>query len=108
MVWVRGASWQARSIERIAHALRAKNAECFFWSTYQGARLDLLVVQGKKRRGYSLSRSKKPALTKALRIAMDDLELTSLDVVYPGKRTRRLAPRVRAVAAKRILTDIRR
>ena len=108
VVWVRGASWQARCIERIERALRAKSAECFFWSTYQGTKLDLLVIRGKKRRGYALTRSKKPTLTKALRIAMDDLRLTSLDLVYPGKRTRRLAPRVRAVAAERILRDVRR
>jgi predicted AAA+ superfamily ATPase len=108
IVWVRGASWHARCLERIQQSLRAKNEACFFWSTYQGAKLDLLVVQAKRRRGYALTRSKNPTLTKALRIAMDDLKLTSLDLIHTGKRTRRIAPRVRAVAAGRILRDIRR
>jgi hypothetical protein len=108
MIWVRDVSWKEKRITRIESALHARQNELFFWSTYQGTQLDLLVVMGKKRRGYVLTRSKSPTLGKAAAIALEDLRLTSLDIVHDGPKTRRIAPKVRAVATRRIPKDIRR
>ena len=107
-IWVRDASWGEQMIRRVQTALHAHTSELHFWSTYQGASLDLLVVYGKKRRGYLFTRAKKATLTKSALIARDDLDLTSLDIVHYGPRTRRLAPRIRAVSEGRLRKDVRR
>lgn len=107
-IFVRDASWGEQMIHRVEKALHAHTSELHFWSTYQGARLDLLVVYGKKRRGYLFTRAKKATLTKSALIARDDLELTSLDIIHYGPRTRRLAPRIRAVSEARMRKDVRR
>jgi hypothetical protein len=39
--------------------------------------------------------------------ALEDLQLGDLTVIHAGRETFRLAPRVRAVAASRLLDDIR-
>ncbi|MEN8149426.1 MAG: hypothetical protein ABFS86_06360 [Planctomycetota bacterium] len=42
------------------------------------------------------------------RAALADLGLTRLDVIHAGTETFPLAPKVRAVSAGRILTDLKR
>ena len=42
-----------------------------------------------------------------MRSALEDLRLMRLDVVHAGSETFPLAPRVRAVAAHRILDDLK-
>ena len=45
-------------------------------------------------------------MTRSMRIAMDDLELDSLVVVYPGKRTYELAESVVVLPLEEV-TDLR-
>ena len=40
-----GASWEGFVIDQIIAQLRLNTSECYFWRTYQGAELDLLVVE---------------------------------------------------------------
>jgi uncharacterized protein len=101
-----GASWEGFMLSSVASHLGALPEECFFWATHGGAELDLLVVRGKERRGFEFKRTTTPRSTPALRSALTDLRLTSLDVVHAGRATFALAPRVRAVAARRLLEDV--
>ncbi len=79
-------------------AIGARADECHFWATHAGAELDLLVVRGNRRRGFEIERTESPKTTKSMHIALDDLELDSLDVVHARQHTFPLSERIRAVA----------
>ncbi|MBL8949238.1 MAG: ATP-binding protein [Myxococcaceae bacterium] len=101
-----GASWEGFCMEQVIAALGARPEQCFFWATHAGAELDLLVTAAGRRRGIEFKRTDAPKLTPSMRIAIDDLKLDSLDVVHAGEHTFTLGPKVRAVAAGRLLTDL--
>jgi predicted AAA+ superfamily ATPase len=101
-----GASWEGWVLEQVVRLLNADRQECFFWATYGGAELDLLVVRGRKRLGFEVKRTVAPSLTASMRHALQDLHLDRLDVIHAGERTFALADRVRAVAASRLLDDL--
>ena len=86
--------------------LRAEPEECFFWATQSGAELDLLVVRGRKRRGFEIKRTTAPAVTPSMRHALTDLKLDSLDVVHAGESTYSLQENIRAVACARLTRDV--
>jgi hypothetical protein len=48
--------------------------------------LDLLISRGGKRYGFEMKFADAPSTTKSMRVAMVDLELETLFVVYPGAR----------------------
>ena len=92
-----GASWEGFALEQLLRRLGARDDECFFWATYAGAELDLLVVRDGRRLGFELKRGDAPRLTPSMTIARDDLRLDRLDVIYPGEATYPLGDRIRAV-----------
>jgi hypothetical protein len=101
-----GASFEGFALQEVARTLRVRPDQCYFWATHQGAELDLLVVEGTRRRGFEFKRSDAPGITKSMRIALDDLGLDTLDIVHAGKSTYPLADRIRAVAISRVTTDL--
>jgi predicted AAA+ superfamily ATPase len=103
-----GASFEGFALNQVVRRLGADRGECFFWATHQGAELDLLVVRGPRRLGFEFKHTVAPEMTKSMRIAMDDLGLSRLDVIHIGKETYPLAARVRAVALDRMQLDIAR
>lgn len=90
-----GASWEGYAIEETLKALQPDQA--YFWATYQGAELDLLVFKGGRRLGFEVKRTDAPTLTPSMRIALTDLHLDRLLVLYPGGARYRLADRVAVV-----------
>lgn len=97
-----GASWEGFVIQQIVQLLRAPPEQCFHWSTHAGAELDLLVLDGGRRRGFEVKRAEAPRLTRSMRSAMETLSLDSLDVVHAGTKRYRLAPGVRALPASEL------
>ena len=102
-----GASWEAFLIEQVIQRLGAERDECFFWATHQGAELDLLVIRGGRRYGFEFKRTSAPTVTKSMRIAMEDLALHSLEVIHAGAHSFPMDKRIRAVAAGRLLQDLK-
>lgn len=92
-----GASWEGYIVEQLRAALTT--AECYFWGTHAGAELDLLLFHGGRRYGVEIKRADAPGLTSSMRVALHDLKLDRLAVVYPGARRYAIAPRVVAVPA---------
>ena len=90
-----GASWEGYAVEEVLKALRPDDA--YYWATHNGAEIDLVLFQGGKRLGVECKRADAPTLTPSMRIALADLKLDELLVVYPGERRYRLAPRVEVV-----------
>ena len=102
-----GASWEGFMLDAVIEHLGLRSDECYFWRTHAGAELDLLVVQGRRRRGFEFKRTVAPALTPSMRSALRDLRLSRIDVIHAGPETFPLAPRVQAVAAARLLDDVK-
>lgn len=81
--------------------------QCYFWRTHGGVELDLFVTGGRRRLGFEFKRTTAPSLTPSMRSALEDLQLTRLDIVHAGRETFPLHKRVRAVAASRLLEDLK-
>ena len=77
-----GASFGGFGIEQVLSCLNPRSAH--FRSTHAGAELDLLVTFGGKRYGFDFKHSDLPGTTRSMRVAMEDLNLERLWVVYPG------------------------
>lgn len=90
-----GASWEGYAVEEVLKALEPD--EAYFWATHQGAELDLLLFKSGKRIGVECKRSDAPSLTPSMRIALANLKLDHLHVVYPGDRQYALAKNVDAL-----------
>ena len=77
-----GASWEGFALEQVLHV--AQPDEAYFWGTHAGAELDLLMFKRGLRVGVEFKRSDAPAMTASMHIALHDLKLDALYVVYPG------------------------
>lgn len=77
-----GASWEGFCLEQILNV--TGDREAYFWATHAGAELDLLVFHEGRRLGFEFKYAEQPALTKSMRIALQDLRLDHLHIVYPG------------------------
>jgi len=90
-----GASWEGYVLEEILKT--AEPDKACFWATHQGAELDLLLMKKGRRVGVEVKRADAPTLTPSMRIALADLKLDELQIVYPGTRSYELAPRVKVM-----------
>jgi uncharacterized protein len=90
-----GASWEGYAIEETLKVVRPEAA--YFWATHTGAELDLLLVRRGRRYGVEVKFMDAPRLTPSMRIALSDLRLERLTVVYPGDLRYTLDPRVTVV-----------
>ncbi len=98
-----GASWEGFALEQVLRLARPD--EAYFWATHQGAELDLLMFKGSQRVGVEFKRADVPHITRSMQIAMQDLELDVLYVVYPGQRRFSLAPAIEAVPLGALLAS---
>ena len=96
-----GASWEGFALEQVLRLARPD--EAYFWATHAGAELDLLMFKAGRRVGVEFKRTDAPVLTPSMRIALHDLALDALYVVYPGERRYRLEERVEAVPLRAVL-----
>lgn len=101
-----GASWEGFIIENIIQILGMDERHCYFWATHGGAEIDFVVYKKGSLRGFEIKRTSSPKITSSMRIAMEDLNLSQLDVIHAGSRTFQLDERIRAVAADRLLEEI--
>ncbi|MFH0793499.1 MAG: ATP-binding protein [bacterium] len=90
-----GASWEGYAVEEVLKALCPE--EAYFWATHQGAEIDLLLFKCGRRIGIECKRRDAPVLTPSMRIALSDLKLDELRVVYPGDKRYALTNKVEVV-----------
>jgi hypothetical protein len=95
-----GASWEGFAVEQVLESLRPQ--EAYFWGTHGGAELDLLAIKDGRRIGIEIKRADAPALTPSMRIALADLRLEQLVVLYPGTEAYSLDDRVSVVPLSRL------
>ena len=104
-----GASFEGYVIEQVLREVEPD--EAYFWATHQGAELDLLMFKDGKRLGVEVKHADAPGFTPSMRVAMHDLELDHLVVIYPGDRNYLLSDNVtvmpvRALASVRSLAQV--
>ena len=90
-----GASFEGFVIEQFLGSVGT--ADAYFWATHGGAELDLLLVVGGRRVGVEVKLTEKPGISRSMRVAMEDLGLTHLYVVYPGRHQFQLDERITAI-----------
>jgi uncharacterized protein len=96
-----GASWEGFVVEQVLRIARPEAA--YFWATHAGAELDLLLFKNGQRVGVEIKRTDAPKMTPSMTIALRDLRLDALYVVYPGSRRYWVAERVQAVPLTALL-----
>jgi predicted AAA+ superfamily ATPase len=90
-----GASWEGFAVEEVLKALAPD--EAYYWATHQGAEIDLVLFKHGRRVGVECKRADAPTLTPSMRIALKDLKLDRLIVVYPGDRRYALGDRTEVI-----------
>ena len=87
-----GASFEGFAIEQLLACTNARST--YFWSTHGGAELDLLLIAGGERYGFEFKYTDAPGTTRSMRVAMQDLNLAHLWIVYPGAEAYDLDERI--------------
>lgn len=95
-----GASWEGFALEQtlIAHGQR----DAYFYATQRGAELDLLLLRRGRKWGFEFKCSDAPKTTKSMHVALDDLKLEHLWVVYPGTRRYPMTEKITALPLSEI------
>jgi len=99
-----GASWEGFVIEELLQLVGERRA--YFWATQSGAELDLLLLLDGARFGVEVKYADAPGITKSMRIALDDLGLRQLFVVYPGRDAYDLDKRVTVLPLQQLRARI--
>ena len=92
-----GASWEGFVLEKVI--AESSPEEVYFWATHNGAELDLLLLRRGRRVGVEIKRVDAPRRTRSMAVAVDDLRLDALYVVYPGEARYVIGERITAVPA---------
>ena len=90
-----GASWEGYVIEETIKAVAPE--EAYFWATHSGAELDLLLIKNGQRIGVECKRMDAPRLTPSMSIALQDLQLDRLVVLYPGPHPYQLDEKIKVL-----------
>jgi predicted AAA+ superfamily ATPase len=98
-----GASWEGYVIEEVLRAVEPD--EAYFWGTHGGAEIDLVLHKNGKMFGVECKRVDAPKLTPSMRIALSDLSLERIIVIYPGVKRYSLAGRVEALPVDEVVSQ---
>ncbi len=100
-----GLSWEGFALEEVLATLDTRAA--YYWATHAGAELDLLVTIGGERYGFEFKYADAPTTSRSMHIAIDNLGLKHLWVVYPGQTEYDLKERISVVPVGHLkrLTD---
>ena len=79
-----GASWEGHVIEEVIRAVQPDDV--YFWATHNGAEIDLVILKDGHMYGVECKHTDAPAMTPSMRIALDNLKLKRIVVIYPGQQ----------------------
>ncbi len=97
-----GASWEGFALEQAIEFLNLREAEAFFWAVHTGAELDLVFVKKGKMWGIEAKYDEAPKLTKSMHMALEELALEHLWVLYPGGEDYSLSKKISVVSLKHL------
>ena len=102
-----GASWEGFIINQIISIAGTDKYEYFFWATHAGAELDLMLIKGRKRIGFEVKFTSSPRITPSMKIALDNLKLNMLFVIYAGNKNYSLSKKIYAVSAQKLKRSLK-
>jgi len=97
-----GSSWEGFALECITRCLNKKGEELYFWGTHTGAEIDLFWQDKGKNWGIEFKYTDAPKKTKSMQIAVDDLQLSHLWIIYPGIESYKLDKTITVFPLKNI------
>lgn len=74
--------------------MEIRRQDAYFYSTHTGGELDLFWRSRGENWGVEFKYSDAPGMTKSMNVVIEDLKLSHLWVVYPGKDNYRLSDRI--------------
>ncbi len=95
-----GASWEGFALEQIIGAFQTRDA--YFWATHAGAELDCMIIQKGKRHGFEFKYADAPGRTRSMQIAIENLGLEHMWVIYPGKQKYKLDSKITVIPLEEI------
>jgi predicted AAA+ superfamily ATPase len=96
-----GASWEGFALEETLQAVEPE--EAYFYAVHGAAELDLFMIKGGRRIGVEFKREDAPRLTHSMHVALTDLKLDRLSVIYPGARRYRLNDKVEVLPLRDVV-----
>jgi len=96
-----GASWEGFAIEQILQFYRPQ--EAYFWATHSGAELDLFFLYRGKRYGFEIKYNEAPRTRKSMHVALQDLRLDHLWIIYPGNEKYPVGERITVLPLTELL-----
>lgn len=100
-----GASWEGFALEEIIRHHNLAMEEIFFWASHGDAEIDLLTFQKGQRIGYEIKYCDVPKITKSINIAIEDLKLDKVFIIYPGDKSFALTSKISAFSLKDYLVQ---
>ena len=100
-----GASWEGFALNHFCRFLGKDEKTFFFWATHSGAEVDLFWQDGGKNFGAEFKYMDAPKLTKSMKIAVGDLNLSHLFVIYPGKMNYKLSDKVFVLSFENLMRN---
>ncbi len=100
-----GASWEGFALEHVLSLTNTRDA--YYWATHGGAELDLLIFAAGKRFGFEFKYSDAPGLTRSMHVALQDLQLDHLWIVYPGSEMYKLHESISAIPLESVKNPVR-
>lgn len=101
-----GASWEGFVIEEAVRIAGERHA--YYWATQAGAEMDLLLMLRGKRYGVEVKYADAPRLSRSMTMALSDLRLDRMWIVYPGDQRYRLDERVEAISLSGLREELAR
>lgn len=98
-----GVSWEGFALEQIIQHYQTDEGECYFWSAYGRAEMDLLLIKGAKRFGFGIKHTGTPKVTTSLLTAQADLAIDELVIVIPGTESFPLTDTIRAIGLEALI-----
>ena len=100
-----GASWEGFALEQVIYKLRATPEEAYFWGVHGADELDLLIVKGGKRIGFEIKHTSSPTLTHSIKLAIDELKLDQIFVIFNGSKKFQMANKIFACPLSEFILD---
>lgn len=100
-----GAIWEGFALEEIIRANRAASEDCYFWATHSNAEIDLVMIIDGKKHGFEFKYSDAPKVTKSMKIALHDLSLESISIIYPGQKRTMLDEKISVIGLENYLQE---
>ena len=89
-----GASFEGFALESLCRSIGKNDNDFYFYNVHSGSELDLFWQQKGRNWGAEFKYADAPRLTRSMSVVMQDLDLAHLFVIYPGKKTYRLAEKI--------------